>query len=238
MERLAIPLARLAQRVEADGPEELTFDRERYGDARKNAVQTESSPDLSGWGSRRGPRSDIIRPARMVSRNQGIDASPSSGAGAGGKPVRTQPNRSVSRPSGWTLKKLQRSRSSPSPITRSASRIASFTRSAGQVDELDRQVVDEPFERDLLLDQQAVRQFDLLPRGNVHDRGEYEEPVLVLNRVQRNFDGKLSAVATASDQSAYGARRIGSPKWTWIRRRLTRAPGTSPRAGASRRGDQ
>ena len=76
-----------------------------------------------------------------------------------------------------------------------------------QVDELDRQVADEPFERDLLLDQQSVGLFDLLPRGDVHDRDEYEEPVLILKRVQRNFDGKLFAVATTPDQSARGPRR-------------------------------
>ncbi len=76
-----------------------------------------------------------------------------------------------------------------------------------EVDELDRQIGNEPLERDLVIDLQAVRPFDLLPRGDVDDRDEYQESVLALNRVQRNFDRKLSAVATASDQSAYGARR-------------------------------
>ena len=68
-----------------------------------------------------------------------------------------------------------------------------------EVDELRRQLGDQPLELELALYRRAIRRFRLAPRRHVDDFHEHEGAAIRRDRIQPDLDRKLRAVTAAPE---------------------------------------
>jgi hypothetical protein len=75
----------------------------------------------------------------------------------------------------------------------------------GKIDELTRQLGDEPFEFELLLERGALRVLQPATFGNVHDGRQHEEAIRRPNWLQPDLSGELRTVLAPGEELTTGA---------------------------------